>query len=334
MGQVSLCKNQAIADPTFFSRSVANPFVGLLPATTSLGGNSTVSASTLINNYPLWGGYSDSDYTDRYFRSDALQVKIEKRMLRGSSPLGGMTWALSYTFSKEYAQTCCVGTNWTFNQGATLQLSPNGSSGILVPHNQQPSANSRFDYDSANQPQEIGFSGVWDLPIGKSRYFFNGVTGAADKIASGWRVAYAVSYISGNAVNLPQAINFCGQYTNYVDPASGALMPQSNAHYFNNNPSCYANFPTNTGSFTGLPQRFSGNVENPASPQFNIAAEKITSFNERYSMQFRAEAFNIANSPILGGPQSTTFTSAVFGIIANSQNNFPRIVQLSMKVMF
>jgi hypothetical protein len=328
-------QNQAIADPTFFSRSVPNPFFGILPSTTGLGGSATVSASTLINNYPLWGGYTDGDYTDRYFRSDALQVRAEKRLLNNAnSLLGGMTLVLSYTFSKEYAQTCCIGTNWTFSTGANLQLSPNGVTGTLVPHQQAPISNSRFDYDSSNQPQEIAFSGVWDLPLGKNRRFLNGVGGVADKVFSGWRTSYTLSYISGNAVSLPQSINFCGQFTNYVQPGTGALLPQSNAHWFNNNPACYANYPANTTSFTGLPQRFSGNVENPAAPQLNLAIEKITTFHENYQVQFRAESFNLTNTPILGGPQSTTFTSAVFGVIPNSQNNFPRIVQLSMKLMF
>jgi hypothetical protein len=325
-------QNQAISDPTFFSVSVPNPFFGILPSTTGLGGSSTVSASTLINNYPLWGGYTDGDYTDRYFRSDALQVRVQKTLSK--SPIGAMTYVLSYTFSKEYAQTCCLGTNWTFNTGAYLQLSPNGVNGTLVPHQQNPVSNSRFDFDSANKPQEIAFSGVWDLPLGKGQSLLSGATGTVDKLASGWRIAYTASYISGSPVGLPQSINFCGQYSNYVDPNTGSLLPQSNAHWFNNNAKCYANFPANSTSFTGLPQRFSGNVENPASPQFNIAIEKITTFKERYSAQLRAEAFNIANSPILGGPQSTTFTSAVFGIIPNSQNNFPRIVQVSLKLMF
>ena len=324
-------QNLAISDPTFFSRSVANPFYGILPATTSLGGNATVSAQTLINNYPLWGGYTDNDYTDRYFRSDALQVRAEKRL--SSSPIGAMTFGLSYTLSKEYAQTCCIGTNWTFNTGAYLQLSTSGTTGTLVPHQQAPISNSRFDYDSANQPEEFAFHGVWDLPIGKGQHYLNG-GGASEKFFSGWRASYNLTYISGMAVGLPQSINFCGQYTNYVDPTTGSLLPQSNAHWFNNNPKCYANFPTNTTSFTGLPQRFSGNVENPTAPQLNVAIEKTTKFGERYTAQLRGEAFNLANTPILGGPGSTTFTSAVFGIIPNSQNNFPRIIQVSMKLMF
>jgi hypothetical protein len=324
----------AINDPTFYSRPLTNPFQGFLPSTTGLGGNPTVTAQTLMNNYPLWNGYSDADFADRYFRSDALQVKVEKRLNRNAASIyGSMTLALSYTFSKEYAQTCCIGQSWQFHVGSYLQLSPDGSQATLVPHAITGYQNTRFDYDSANQPQEVGFSGVWTLPFGHGRRFFANTSGVAAKFASEWRTSFAMSYISGNAVGLPQAINFCGQYTNYVDPTSGQLMPQSNAHWFNNNSKCYANFPTNSIN-SALPQRFSGNVENPASPQFNVAIEKITSFSERYSFQIRAEAFNIANSPILGGPQSTTFTSSVFGVIANSQNNFPRIVQLSAKLFF
>ena len=108
--------------------------------------------------------------------------------------------------------------------GATLQLSPNGTSGTLIPHQQAPIANSRYDFDSANKPQEIAFSGVWDMPFGKGQHLFSGATGIADKIASGWRISYTVSYISGSPVSLPQSINFCGQFTNYVDPTTGALL--------------------------------------------------------------------------------------------------------------
>ena len=75
-------------------------------------------------------------------------------------------------------------------------------------------------------------------------------------------------------------------------------------------------------------------VENPALPQLNAAISKETQFGERYRLQFKAESFNLPNTPIRGGPQSTSFTSPVFGVLPNSQNNFPRLVQLALKLYF
>jgi hypothetical protein len=66
----------------------------------------------------------------------------------------------------------------------------------------------------------------------------------------------------------------------------------------------------------------------------NVAIEKNTTFGERYKLQFRAESFNITNTAIRPGPGSTTYTSPTFGILPENQNNFPRLVQLALKLYF
>jgi len=323
----------AINDATFFSRQVPNPFQGILPATVSNGVNATISASSLLNNFPLWGGYTDSDIANEVFRSDALQVRYEKRPLGdANSKLGVLTWVFSWTFSKEYSTTCCWGQSWQYNTGASLQLAPGGTTASLVEfpmknYNQ----NMVYAMDSNNKTQEEAFSGVWDLPIGKGRKFGNSVTGVADKLLSGWRADYIFTYISGFPVGLPSAVNFCGTYT--AEPSTGQPQGQNEFHWFNNNPSCYAAFPANSIN-TYVPPRFSGNVNNPAAPQLNVAIEKNTTFGERYKLQFRAESFNISNTAIRPGPGSTTYTSPTFGILPENQQNFPRLVQLALKLYF
>jgi hypothetical protein len=293
-----------------------------------------------MNQFPLWGGWSNGDNADRYFRSDAGQLRFEKRAFAdANSSMGVMTWVVSWTFSKQYAMTCCIGQSWQTNTGANLVLSPNGQTATLQTHPQQPYDNRRYDYDSNNQPQEIAFSGVWDLPVGKGRRYFNGVTGAADKIASNWRMDWILVYNSGWAIGLPGYINYCGDYTHYVDPATGQQTGQTAAHWFNNNPNCYANFPAQSIN-SALPQRFSGNVEYPTHPQLSMAITKDVKFGgERgYRVNFRAEAFNLTNTPILGsasGPTiSTTFNAATFGILPQAQSNFPRFFQLAAKLFF
>jgi hypothetical protein len=325
---------QGIADPNFFSRQVANPFLGLLPASTSRGSASTVSAASLMNSYPLWGGgtgsgaVSNNNVSRETFRSDALQVRFEKKAFGdAASSAGVLTWIFSWTFSKEYALLCCSsGYSWMTDTAAQLNWNnglPNGLSYSTVAGSGQDS-NLRYQMDSNNQTQQIAFSGVWDPPIGKNRRFFSGAQGIGDKIASGWRVDYMVQYVSGQPVGLPNLINYCGVWT---------AANQSQSAWFNNNSSCYAQWPSNTSSFTYLPPRFSGNVNNPTAPQVGLAVEKNTNFKERYKLSFRAEAFNAFNTPIRPGP-STTFPSSTFGVLAATQQNFPRQIQLALKLYF
>jgi hypothetical protein len=328
----------AMSDPAIFTNQLPNPFQGILPSNiTSRGSNATVSRSSLLDYYTLWNGYTNADYPGRHFRSDALQVRFEKRAFGEGSSAGILTWVLSYTFSKQYFWDCCIGQAWQSNTGADLKLDVNAQGavvGTLVTH---PNPNGRADmyytqYDSANKPQQIAFSGIWDLPIGHGRKFGNGVTGFADKALSGWRADYILTYISGNALGLPGPVNFCGDYVNYTDRATGQPTGQTPDHWFNNDPKCYANLPSNNIN-SGFPPRFTGAIENPAKPQLNFALEKNTQFKERYKVQFRAESFNLTNTPIRPGP-STSFTSATFGVLPNSQQNFPRLVQLAMKLFF
>jgi Carboxypeptidase regulatory-like domain len=325
-------QNIQIQDPTFLNRTLPNPFQGILPGTTSIGSSATQTASQLFNAYSLWGGYTQADVADRNFRSDALQVSFQKRAFQ--TELGAMSFQLSYTFSKQYSLTCCQYQSWAYNVGGQLVLDPSGTTGKIVTFPFQSSTqNLVYAPDSANKPQQIAFSGVWDLPVGKNKQYGSGMSPLADKFLGGWKADWILTYISGNFVGLPGGINYCGDYTHYIDPATGKPTGQTYNHWFNNNPACYANLPSNTINY-GMPPRFSGNVENPAKPQLNVAIEKNTQFGERYRLQFRAESFNLTNTPILGAPQSTSFTSPVFGVIPNAQNNFPRLVQLAMKLYF
>jgi hypothetical protein len=332
-------QQMAMNDPTFFSRQVPNPMYGIVPSNYSLGSSATVTASSLFNNYPLWGGYTQADVAGEVFRSDALQVRLEKRAFGDANSAGGvMTIVFSYTLNKEYALLCCIGQSWQTTTAADLVLSANGQTGTLVTHQQNPKQNLVYEFDSANQPEDFAFNGVWDLPVGHNRRFFNGLTGTPGKIVSGWRMDWILTYISGNPVSLPGAENYCGQYSTYAVTSgqfqpTGALLPQSNAHWFNNNAQCYQAFPVNSIN-NALPPRFSGNVEQPTAPQLGMAITKTTAIREHYNLTFRAEAFNALNTPILGNVQSTTFTSPVFGVIPQSQNNFPRNIQFALKLTY
>jgi hypothetical protein len=307
---LGLLKN-AIADPAFFNTNLPNPFLGILPITTGRGSSNTLSRESLLNSYALWGGVSDNNVSRQSFRSDAMQMRVEKRNIGGATGAGGvLTTVFSWTFGKQYAFLCCAGPSYL-----------NGDD------------NFRYQLDSGNKTHELAFSGVWDIPVGKGRHFAANVSGAADKLVSGWRADYIFSYGSGYPVGIPNVINKCGDYAHYTDPATGKRVPQNEFHWFNNDPGCYAQYSTYADRLSYNPPRFSGNVNTPTKPQVNFALAKNTQISERYSFQFRAESFNLTNTPIRPGP-NTTFPSSTFGQLPETQNNFPRLVQLALKLYF
>jgi hypothetical protein len=60
---------------------------------------------------------------------------------------------------------------------------------------------------------------------------------------------------------------------------------------------------------------------------------KTFPIKERVKMQIRANAYNVANTPQFGGP-NTSFGSSNFGVIALSQVNDARVVELALKLNF
>ncbi|MBI3471529.1 MAG: hypothetical protein HY013_09250 [Candidatus Solibacter usitatus] len=60
---------------------------------------------------------------------------------------------------------------------------------------------------------------------------------------------------------------------------------------------------------------------------------KAFTLREGLNLQFRAESFNLNNTPWFGGP-NTTLGSSAFGVVSPSQANDPRNVQLALKLIF
>ena len=55
--------------------------------------------------------------------------------------------------------------------------------------------------------------------------------------------------------------------------------------------------------------------------------------NEHQSLQLRGEAFNVTNTPIAPGP-TTDYRDSRFGQLTNQQNNFPRLIQVGLRILF
>jgi hypothetical protein len=72
----------------------------------------------------------------------------------------------------------------------------------------------------------------------------------------------------------------------------------------------------------------------------DVSLNKTTQVTERLRVQFRAEAFNIANSffitslPFNNTPDNANFGSLYKSTASNQQSNYPRYLQLGVKLLW
>ncbi|MCU1260477.1 MAG: hypothetical protein JWO80_3362 [Bryobacterales bacterium] len=292
----------AAVNPSKYNQNVPNPFFGILPNTSSFGSGSLISSANLRRPYPEFNGVEIYTNPIGKYRYDALQMSLEKKVY-GSRSAGMVTFVFSYTFSKSYEQNHFLSTQNPGINNIPLQ-------GNLI---------KELDYQ--DKPQTVAFSGVWDLPIGRGTHLLNTNNRLVDGAFGGWSFDWIYTYSSGYPTGVPNALFTCASYT---------VQNQTANQYFNNDKSCYHDYTSY--SLRSVPDRFAW-IRDPFKPQLNIALQKTFKFSERYSLRFRAESFNVTNTPILQGP-NTDRTNSRFGMLPLQQNNFPRLVQLAAKFYF
>jgi hypothetical protein len=151
----------------------------------------------------------------------------------------------------------------------------------------------------------------WALPFGKGTHLAS--EGLAAKIAGGWQLNGILSRESGlpftvasagTSVNAPGNTQTAEQVMENVAILGGHGIGANGASYFN--PAAFA--PVTTVSFGN-----SGRDILRGPGVFNLNASLFRNFRmkERYILQFRAEAFNLTNTPQFGQPGATV-TSATF----------------------
>jgi len=92
----------------------------------------------------------------------------------------------------------------------------------------------------------------------------------------------------------------------------------------------------NTSAFTVAPQFTIGMssrnpVRGPGYRNLDVAVIKRTYIDETRNVEFRAEFFNVTNTPPLGAP-NVVLGSAGFGSITSAGD--PRVIQFGLKVNF
>src|SRR6185295_600717 len=184
------------------------------------------------------------------------------------------------------------------------------------------------DVSSGDIPHVLAISYTYELPIGPGHLL--NPSGALGRFAKGWQIVGDISVQSGLPLSVTQTTNnnsFAGFATQRPSCTANPNLPadqQTTARFFN------------TAAFVATPQFQIGTcsrnpVRGPHYRNADLAFIKRTPLKESTSLDFRAEIFNLTNTPLLGSP-NLSVGNASFGSI-NSAGD-PRIIQLALKLNF
>ncbi|HVZ17957.1 MAG TPA: TonB-dependent receptor, partial [Terriglobales bacterium] len=289
---------------------VANPFYGELPASSSIGGK-TITTAQLLKPYPRFlniATYRNNTGSTNY---NAIEAKVEQRINHGLYLLFG------YTHSKLIDSASSV-------FSTTVLSSPNSNS-LVAADTYRPEL--ERDSSSGDMPNVTSISAIYDLPIGPGHSFAS--SGALARIFGGWTFNAIALLQSGMPVTVTQATNFNAfagyslQRPTIVGDPNLSPGQRTPVRFFN------------TDAFATTPQFAIGTasrnpVRGPAYRDLDIALVKHTKLSERTDMEFRAEVFNLTNTPAFGQPNGT-FGTPAFGSITSTITD-PRVVQFALRL--
>jgi len=292
------------------TQQVPNPYYGEIPAGSSIGGPS-ITRQQLLRSYPRFT-------TVTLFRNNignstyhAFQAHLEKRFS------SGLTLTAAYTFSKLIDDASSV-----FD--ASILTGPVANFPVAD------SFNRRLEKDLSNGdiPHVFAAGFVYQLPFGRGRQF--AFDGWRNLLAGGWELAGVVKIQSGMPLAVTQITNFnsfAGYGTQRPNRIGDPNLPggeRSLAEWFN------------VAAFSTAPQFNIGNssrnpVRGPGYQDADLMLGKTFSLTERFNLEFRAEAFNVSNTPPLGQPNGVLGNPA-FGSITSAFD--PRVFELALKLHF
>jgi hypothetical protein len=286
----------------------------------------------------------DSNYS-------GLQTKIEQQFS------SGLNYLVTYTYSKTLSDAADL-----LNGGSTGNS--NGYRAISVP-----GLGPRFDYGLADFDirNVVHLSGGYQLPFGKDKKFLANSGKLADAVAGGWSLNWITTLQGGQPITLtcPTATTSGTNCNDVQVPGQSqklGLHTDSNGKLsWYGNPLAFQqpcvlgpngpvpDTPTGCIPLTGSAILGAGpsTTTGPGFHRLDLSAFKAFQLGERFSMQFRAEFFNILNHPNFNAPNfggngvvgignSGNFTSSTFGEIGSTRDApyDPRQIQFALKLYY
>jgi carboxypeptidase family protein len=317
-----------------------------------IGANTNLTPSDDPTRYIPFPDFSRGASYQRTIGSsiyNGLQTKIEQQFS------SGLSYLFTYTFSK------------TLSDAGDL-LNGGSTSGLRAPW--VPGLGPRFDWGLANFDIRHVFhiSGTYELPVGANKKYFGNANKFTNNVIGGWSVNWIATLQGGqplslgcptgttsgtscNDIQVPGQSQKLGLHTD----ANGVLNWFGNPKAFNQpcqlgadgNP--IPDSPAGCALLLGSSVLGAGpsTTTGPGFHRLDFSAFKGFQLSDRFSVQFRAEFFNVLNHPNFNAPgfggngvtsigNSTNFTSSTFGEIGSTRDApyDPRQIQFALKLYY
>jgi hypothetical protein len=301
---------QYLALGSGLDQQVANPFQGVI-ASGVLGG-ATLSRQQLLRPYPQFQTVNEPVDTPSASSSfNALSLKFNKRFDKGMSILATYQWSKAIDNSSE-TQGWEVGDAFRNVYDFSVERS----------------------ISAHDIPQSLVTAFVYELPVGKGKPLGANMNKVLNALVGGWQVSGIIRLQSGLPLQFAAA-NTLGPYgfgvarPNIADLKALTQGTRSPDHWFN------TAAVTQPAAYTiGNAPRWIPNVRFETQHNADLAFGKNFPIFERLKLQYRAEMFNLTNTPQYG-KASTTLGAPDFGRISGlAPGALPRNIQMAVRLEF
>ncbi|HEU0138644.1 MAG TPA: TonB-dependent receptor [Bryobacteraceae bacterium] len=298
--EFSYLPESALALGPALQELVTNPYAGLVSSGPLSAAR--VQRGVLLQTYPQYLSATGMDsWANSIYHAGTLRV--EKRFHNGFSLLG------SYTWSKLIDDNVGGGLNAFADSGSNSVQNWND-------------LRAERAVSTSNMPHRVVVSGTYVIPT--PRFESRILRG----LVAGWQTNWIFTAQSGNTLSVsttapaytgsrPNMIGDPGvdepTITRWLDRSAFAQPAQFT----------YGNAPRNLPS-----------TRSDALVRLDASFFKNIALTERITAQFRAEAFNLANTPTFGNP-ATGVLNTNFGVVSSlAVNTIPRQLQMALKIYF
>jgi TonB dependent receptor len=291
---------------------------------TALGANNVTELLPPDTNPQLYVPFPDFARGSTYIATvgtsnyNSLQASVEKHLSSGLNFLANYTWGKVRTDVRDPAE--------------------NDIGGYRAPA--VPGFGISRDYALADFDvrQIFHFSGGYELPFGSGKRFLTDVHGLTRQLVGGWSVNWILTLQDGQPFTIP-----CTVTTGAGTGCNAVLVPGENPiggpHNVNQwlNPAAFANpsvvatiGQTDFSPLGGAPTQVVG----PGFHRLDFSTFKQFQTSETTHFEFRAEFFNLSNTPNFAQPSFTNFLdTSTFGKITATRDapNDAREIQFARK---
>lgn len=283
---------------------VPNPFFGIINV--GVMSTPTVQRGQLLTPFPQYPGVSYSGVSHGNSNFHALEAKFEKRFQQGSTVVVAYTWSKLISDGGDNSWAS-AGFRDNYCRACDRSISP------------------------YNQPHRLVTSFTYELPFGKGKSLGTNWNPVVNAVLGQWQINGIFTLNSGLPIQLLNPANTSFSFGGGQRPDATGIDPTLEnptiARWFDT-----AAFAIAQNYTFGTMGRVHPTLKTDRVENFDLSVFKNFRIGERYSVQFRAESFNMANHPIFGAP-SNTVGAGNFGVVT-SQANGPRQTQLALKFLF